>query len=112
VKVDKNSRTANCDDRTLNDVVYRRTLGRGSEQVVHRLEDALGKCVASLKTKGRITVISFHSLEDRIVKNTFRELAKSGEVKIITKKPLRPSEGEIKINPRARSARLRTAERI
>jgi len=71
------------------------------------LEDAIG----ALKPGGRICVIAFHSLEDRIVKQTFRETAKSGLIHLVNKKPLRPSEEEILANPRARSARLRAAER-
>jgi 16S rRNA (cytosine1402-N4)-methyltransferase len=76
------------------------------------LQEALDKCIGSLKIGGRIGVIAFHSLEDRIVKQTFRDMAKSGTVKLIFKKPLRPSDGEVQLNPRARSARFRVAERI
>ncbi|HQP10782.1 MAG TPA: 16S rRNA (cytosine(1402)-N(4))-methyltransferase RsmH, partial [Candidatus Omnitrophota bacterium] len=76
------------------------------------LEEALGKCGAVLAAGGRIGVISFHSLEDRIVKQKFRDWARAGKFRLITKKPLRPSECEAKSNPRARSARLRIAERI
>ena len=56
---------------------------------------------------GRVAIISFHSLEDRIVKHRFREMAKEGKLTVITKKPLIPSDEEIKNNPRARSAKLR-----
>ncbi len=76
------------------------------------LEEALDKCIDSLKVGGRIGIIAFHSLEDRIVKQTFRASAKAEKLKLIFKKPLRPSEGEIQVNPRARSARFRVAERI
>ena len=76
------------------------------------LEEALDKCFDVLKTGGRIGIIAFHSLEDRIVKQTFRNRAKSGELNLIVKKPLRPSDSEAKFNSRARSARLRIAERI
>ncbi|MEM9643543.1 MAG: 16S rRNA (cytosine(1402)-N(4))-methyltransferase RsmH, partial [Planctomycetota bacterium] len=62
-----------------------------------------------LRPGGRIAVISFHSLEDRIVKNAFRE---DERWKALTKKPLRPSEQEVQQNPRSRSAKLRVAERI
>ena len=60
----------------------------------------------------RICVISFHSLEDRVVKNIFRREAKLGAVKIITKKPIVPQYAETTKNPRSRSAKLRVAERI
>ncbi len=76
------------------------------------LEEALDKCINALTSGGRIAVIAFHSLEDRIVKHKFRSLAKGGTLNLIVKKPLRPSEHEAEINPRARSARLRIAERI
>ena len=56
-------------------------------------------------------MISFHSLEDRIVKNYFKELAAKNEGKILTKKPVIPSEEEVKNNPRSRSAKLRAIEK-
>jgi 16S rRNA (cytosine1402-N4)-methyltransferase len=65
-----------------------------------------------LKEEGRMCVISFHSLEDRMVKEAFRRLEKQGEMLILTKKPVTPSEEERKRNPRSRSAKLRCAERI
>jgi len=73
------------------------------------LEIALNGAVDSLKLGGRICVISYHSLEDGIVKHFFR---RTNELQIITKKVVRPSEEEIADNPRARSARLRCAEKI
>lgn len=65
-----------------------------------------------LKKGGRMCVISFHSLEDRMVKETFRTLGKEGEMHILTKKPVTPSEEEQRRNPRSRSAKLRCAERV
>ena len=67
-----------------------------------------------LRAGARLVVITFHSLEDRIVKHTLRALERSGEVgiKVVTKKPLVPGDEEIARNPRARSAKLRAAERV
>ncbi len=65
-----------------------------------------------LKKGGRLCIISFHSLEDRMVKETFRTLEKRGEIRVLTKKPVTPSEEEQRRNPRSRSAKLRCAERI
>jgi 16S rRNA (cytosine1402-N4)-methyltransferase len=65
-----------------------------------------------LKKGGRICIISFHSLEDRMVKETFRRLEKQGEMRLLTKKPVTPSEEEQRRNPRSRSAKLRCAERV
>ena len=76
------------------------------------LNTVLDKCIDSLKVGGRIVVIAFHSLEDRIVKNKFRDFKKTGKLALVVKKPLRPTELEAKENIRARSARLRIAERI
>jgi 16S rRNA (cytosine1402-N4)-methyltransferase len=67
---------------------------------------------AFLKEGGRMCVISFHSLEDRMVKETFRRLEKDGVMRGITKKPITPSEEEQQRNPRSRSAKLRCAERV
>ncbi len=75
------------------------------------LDIALGKIVPYLKPTGRIAVISFHSLEDRIVKNKFRSSAFAGELNLVLKKPLSVSLEEEQVNPRSRSARLRVAEK-
>jgi 16S rRNA (cytosine1402-N4)-methyltransferase len=74
------------------------------------LEEGLAKSVEHLSSKGRIAVISFHSLEDRIVKNYFKDIdGKKG--KIITKRPLKPGDQEVAENPRSRSAKLRVFEK-
>ncbi len=65
-----------------------------------------------LRTGGRLCVISYHSLEDRMVKNFMRDSQKQGIFNVITKKPLVPSYEEIRLNPSARSAKLRGAEKI
>ncbi len=65
-----------------------------------------------IKSGGRICVLSYHSLEDRIVKHSFRELARKGIVTVITKKPLAPEKEEQLLNPSSRSAKLRVAEKL
>ena len=77
------------------------------EQLLSALPQAIGR----LKPGGRIAVLSYHSLEDRIVKNVFRDGAREGSLELITKKPLRPSEEEVAENPRSRSAHLRVAQK-
>lgn len=79
---------------------------------LENLREALPPTVDSLKKKGRICIISYHSLEDRIVKNSFRDFAHQGKLKILTKKPITPTIEEIRVNPRSRSAKLRVGERI
>lgn len=92
------------------------------------LKEVLPVAIDLLSLGGRIAVISFHSLEDRIVKNIFRDLTKNcicpieqaectcgnknAKIKVLTKKPITSSEEEIKLNPRSRSAKLRLAEKI
>lgn len=76
------------------------------------LEDGLEKGFEALAPGGRFAIISFHSLEDRIVKNFFRDKARLGNAKLINKKPITPSEEEIAENPRSRSAKLRIIEKI
>jgi 16S rRNA (cytosine1402-N4)-methyltransferase len=91
------------------------------------LQRALPRALEGLKPGGRLAVISFHSLEDRIVKRFFREQGKdqfnppyikeyeverSARLREVHRKPIAPGEAEVRMNPRARSARLRTAEKI
>ena len=90
---------------------------------LNELEEVLKTCIKILNKKSRIIVVAFHSLEDRIIKNFFRDksleqITKDKKIlgneflKIITKKPLTPSFKEIKNNPRSRSAKLRVAEKV
>lgn len=74
---------------------------------IENLINALPQAIETLKQGGRLAIISFHSIEDRVAKNFFREREKNNEIKILTKKPIIPSEKEIKSNPRARSSKLR-----
>ena len=79
---------------------------------LENLEQGLVGGLEVLSPGGRLAVISFHSLEDRIVKNFFRESEKNGTLRIVTKKPIVGGVQEIRMNPRARSAKLRIAEKI
>jgi len=79
---------------------------------LENLKQGLSQAFEILIPRGRIVVISFHSLEDRIVKTFFREKEKQGELKILTKHPVIADEIEISFNPRARSAKLRAAMKI
>jgi 16S rRNA (cytosine1402-N4)-methyltransferase len=82
--------------------------------VNHELDDLKALLEATprvLKPGGRLVVISFHSLEDRIVKDALREGAKQGLYRLLTKKPVTATEEEIDRNPRSRSAKMRAAER-
>ncbi|HTA24288.1 MAG TPA: 16S rRNA (cytosine(1402)-N(4))-methyltransferase RsmH [Terriglobales bacterium] len=76
------------------------------------LRGLLNAAPQMLKPGGRVVIISFHSLEDRIVKDAFREGVKQGHYRLMTKKPVTPGEEEIDRNPRARSAKLRAAEKV
>ncbi len=91
------------------------------------LKEAVGDCIDLLNPKGRLCIITFHSLEDKICKDIFKERQRGcicppeipvcicnhkPEIKIITKKPIEPSKEELEKNSRARSAKLRVAEKI
>lgn len=75
------------------------------------LRDGLLGVLSRMQEHGRVAVITFHSIEDRIVKNVFRDRAREGEGMLVTKKPILPSAAEIRTNPRARSAKLRIFEK-
>jgi 16S rRNA (cytosine1402-N4)-methyltransferase len=78
------------------------------------LDRFLEAAARRLRVGARLVVLTFHSLEDRIVKHTFRALERGGDamLKVLTKKPLVPGDEEIRLNPRARSAKLRAAEKM
>ncbi|MEW6685040.1 MAG: 16S rRNA (cytosine(1402)-N(4))-methyltransferase RsmH [Candidatus Edwardsbacteria bacterium] len=80
-------------------------------QELENLKIGLLEIVKRLNRGGRIVVISYHSLEDRIVKETFKDLARLKGWEILTKKAIHPTEKEIRINPKARSAKLRAVEK-
>ena len=75
------------------------------------LDSFLARVASRLAPGGRVVILTFHSLEDRVVKHTFRALQAAGTIAIRTKRPIVPSEAEVERNPRARSAKLRAAER-
>lgn len=79
---------------------------------LENLEKALPQALELMDSGGRLVVMAFHSLEDRIVKNFLRDNSKRGAVEILTKKPVRPSMAEVAENPRSRSARLRAAIKV
>jgi len=79
---------------------------------LEELGQFLSRVPATLNSGGRWVVLSYHSLEDRQVKQAFQRLGAEGSFKILTKKVVRPSEAEIAANPRARSAKLRAAEKL
>lgn len=76
------------------------------------LKEGVSRAIDIVEPHGRVAVISFHSLEDGLVKRLFRDLSKQGVVTLVTKKPEVPSREEIRQNPRARSAKLRVVEKI
>ncbi|MDD4531679.1 MAG: 16S rRNA (cytosine(1402)-N(4))-methyltransferase RsmH [Candidatus Pacebacteria bacterium] len=79
---------------------------------LNNLRSALPQALEVLDRGGRLVAISFHSLEDRIAKEFMKEKEKSGEIRIITSKPIVPGEEEVKSNPRSRSSKLRAGIKI
>lgn len=79
---------------------------------IEALQKGLDAAIKIISKGGRIAVISYHSLEDRVVKNMFKAAAYAKILKLLTKKPITPSEEEINLNRRARSAKLRVAEKL
>ena len=80
-------------------------------QELEALETGLSVTIEALAEGSMVLVISFHSLEDRIVKNKFKKFANAGVLEILTKKPIRPRADEVRVNPRCRSARLRVGRK-
>ena len=76
------------------------------------LEAAIPQGIRRLKPGARIVVLAYHSLEDRIVKQAFRQAAAAGTLAVLTRRPLRPEADEVRANPRSRSARVRVGERL
>jgi 16S rRNA (cytosine1402-N4)-methyltransferase len=97
-------------DRTLARVFQSIRIAVNNE--LERLSDFLDKFIHILSIGGRIVIISFHSLEDRLVKNSFRQYRTNGHLEILTKKPIRPTTEETLINRRSKSARLRAAMKV
>ncbi|MFA5087061.1 MAG: 16S rRNA (cytosine(1402)-N(4))-methyltransferase RsmH [Candidatus Paceibacterota bacterium] len=83
-----------------------------TNQELENIKAALPQALQILDSNGRLAIISFHSLEDRIVKNFFKEQEQSGKIKLATKKPITASREESENNPRARSAKLRAIIKI
>ncbi|HEV2421328.1 MAG TPA: 16S rRNA (cytosine(1402)-N(4))-methyltransferase, partial [Candidatus Acidoferrales bacterium] len=78
---------------------------------LEELGQFLSRTPATLSSGARWAILTYHSLEDRMVKRGFQELARTGEFTILTKKVVQPSEDEVRSNPRARSAKLRVIEK-
>ena len=78
---------------------------------LEELGQFLSRTPATLSSGARWAILSYHSLEDRMVKRAFQELARTGDFTILTKKVLQAGEEEVRSNPRARSAKLRVIEK-
>ena len=96
------------DPATRTFLALRMLVNREMENLAALLEQA----PKALKRGGRLAVISFQSMEDRLVKQAFRSAEQAGFLKVLTKKPLTPAEAELARNPRSRSAKLRAAEKV
>jgi len=105
------------DEEDLANLIYEFGEERRSRRI--RVNDELGEIQSLLKSagslmkpRGRVVLISFHSLEDRLVKDAFKEAQKLGSFEVMTKKPVVASEQESLRNPRSRSAKMRAAEKV
>ena len=78
---------------------------------LENLEQFLDRVLLVLRPGGRVVILSFHSLEDRLVKHAFQRWQREGRARILTRKVVRPTQEEVRVNPRARSAKLRAAEK-
>ncbi len=76
------------------------------------VKEGISQAIEVLRPGGRVGIITFHSLEDRIVKNIFRDASRSKQLRLLTKKPQEPTAREKRLNPRSRSAKMRTAEKL
>ncbi len=101
------SSTESIDPATRTFLALRMKVNREAEN----LEALLKQAPTYLAPHGRLVVISFHSTEDRIVKNRLRTLEANGVLNVLTKKPLVPADDEIELNPRSRSSKMRVAEK-
>lgn len=79
---------------------------------LENISDAIEQAVSVLKTGGKILIITFHSGEDRVVKNKFKEMAQLGLIEIVTKKVVKPTRREVLENPPSRSAKIRVVRRV
>jgi 16S rRNA (cytosine1402-N4)-methyltransferase len=106
-RVPRSRSTESIDPATRTFLALRLKVNRESEN----LETLLKRAPALLAPNGRLAIISFHSTEDRIVKNRFRDMEAAGQLEVLTRKPLVPGDDEIVINPRARSSKMRVARK-
>jgi len=89
-------------------LALRIAVNRESEE----LEQFLSRTPATINSGGRWIILSYHSLEDRLVKHAFQDLERAGTFRVLTKKVIQPGEEEVRSNPRARSAKMRVAEKL